>query len=379
MSTQAGIALERIEEGASFYCTRFKSRSLCSIFLASLPTEHKLSGHDPTKVGDLIRIQAGLGPSPRRLKLLAISYPITTSQEQRDVFQKAQESSHDHCTTFLDCCTFSSNKSEDVVRALFIDLTPGQVAAMSVEGTIEYRRWKSMDGGEKKVVLGDVERLSTLDIVDKLITPIIPELSALYCVGILRPEGAFPQLDITSLELRLGNIPVKWITLADLSYASAAMLWRQSMRPFPKQPDRNINSQDPLCLQLVDGSLVDLISSGIVSYPGKRESPYFVTTSKADQVTATLRFFRGPFPCGKVTIDGLSPGPKGAACIKFVVGFDHQIFKTVVNVQVMGFNVERRIELKELSYDLKQKLPHEPDKFVQPEFGIDGIIGAVPE
>ncbi|PVF98582.1 hypothetical protein CPB86DRAFT_825625 [Serendipita vermifera] len=329
------IALGSIVEGASFFCTRFEGvKHSQQPFLSSPPTEHRLSGHQPAEIQGFISNEINMEPVPGR-ELFTFSYPIATSQEQHEAFLTVKESSHDHCKAFLSGCTFDTMQSED--------LTPGQIGAMVVEGTIEDQRWKYKER-RRMVILGDVAELSIRDVVDKLIAPIVPTLSALQCVGILRPEGAFPELPSIPLELCLNNIPVKWLSLADLSYGSASMLYHQQLFNYTKKHRR--------VSMLFNGSLVDLLLFKF------REVRYFLTTSKDNQASATLGFFKDAALSDEVVLRGLSLGLKGTARIKLTIEYSITTPEWVVIIEELGSTAKTR---------------------AMPVFGIDGVIGALPE
>jgi hypothetical protein len=219
MTIHAGIALGSIAENAPFICTQFEGtdpsfRSYKS-FIPSPPTEHRLHGSNPGEILGSISGRTDLKHMTHP-RTLALSYPITTTEAQCAALKVVNQDSHDHCTAFLSACQFGIGNSQGVVEVLFIDLTPGQVAAVVMQGVIHESNWTSKNVGGK-VVLGEVDRLS-IEKFDELVTPIAPNPSTLECVAVLRPEGVFPELLSITVELKFINIPFRWVSLADLSW-----------------------------------------------------------------------------------------------------------------------------------------------------------------
>ncbi|PVF98580.1 hypothetical protein CPB86DRAFT_797211 [Serendipita vermifera] len=371
----AGIAVGRVAENAPFCCTRFTGSErrylfdFAVTFNPSPPTEHMLSSDVPEEIVDSILTKANLRTVARK-KAFTLSYPITTPQAHQVAFEVADQHAHDHCTAFLSACEFGVVSSEGVVEMMFIDLTPGQVAAVVMQGVINEGRWISKKV-RKKVTLGSVDKLSIQKVVDEIITPLAPDWSNLQCVGILRPEGAFPELLPIKMELQFINIPVRWLSLADLSYGSAMLLYRRvglSFRSHFLCGTRRYNP--PWYVELADGRLVNMLAYGYTRY--------FFTTSKDYQATATLRLSRGDILYDEVVIEGLIPKLKGVPRIKVTIdtGFAGQ---TTVTVQEWSSNLEVNLALTGGTY-----IEATGNKWIRrypikPVFGVDGVVGELPE
>ncbi|PVF98579.1 hypothetical protein CPB86DRAFT_814614 [Serendipita vermifera] len=309
-----------------------------------------------------------------------MSYPITTSQDQRLAFEKLKETSHDHFMAFIGGCEFDIEDLEDV-QVLFIDLTPGRVAAVLGEGTIHNRRW--LFGEEKeKVVLGDVPKLSAQDVIDELIVPIVPKPSALHGVGVLRPDGAFPELLPIKLELELPNVPFKWLSLADLSYGSAGFLYHHlTMDHEFRCGTRRHDKPTDFSIRLADGRFRAIIP---FCEPIIEKNSHFFTTSKDNQVTATLQFMRGNSMYQDIVVQGLTPHLKGVSRIKVSIEEEsyHQT-EIVVKIQEMGSNLNIKATLmdvvrtmSEWAYIARVGISVQRAEMA---FGEDGIIGELPE
>jgi hypothetical protein len=248
-----------------------------------------------------------LGEAKLELRTFALSYPIAATEAQSAVFKDANKGSHNHCTAILSACQFGIN-TQSVVEVLFIDLTPGQVTAMVMQGVIDQGKWSCEKEGAK-VVLGNVDQMSAQKL-DELVTLVAPNLSTVQCVAILRPEGAFPELLSIKVELNFVNIPVRWVYLADLSYGSAMRLHHQlgpkrwsvisCGGPYTPQPSWYV--------QLAGGNFVEVVPA--IKYKSG-QILHFFTTSKNNQVTATVRLAIRGFIYDGLVIEGLTPNSKG--------------------------------------------------------------------
>ncbi|PVF90779.1 hypothetical protein CPB86DRAFT_821115 [Serendipita vermifera] len=97
-----------------------------------------------------------------------------------------------------------------------------------------------------------------------------------------------------------------------------------------------------------------------------------------DQATATLRLARGNILYNEVVIEGLAPMLKGVPRIKVTVdaGFAGQ---TTVTVQEWSSNLEVNLALTErtdIEITGNEETGRRPTK---PVFGVDGVIGELPE
>ncbi|PVG00308.1 hypothetical protein CPB86DRAFT_813338 [Serendipita vermifera] len=323
----AGIALSRIAGNSPFSCTRIET-SLFTYSEVTGTTEHTLKGHGLIDIVETIThlLQR---PNDKQKPMFAISYPIALPQEQCDMLRKAHQFTQDHCTTFLEECRFNIRGDVDVADCLFLDLTPGQVAAKRVRGRIVDGRWQfEKDDATTLTILGSAEDISLEDVIDKLILPTVPNLVTVRCVAILKPEGVFPNLKSWDLNFYFLNIPVKWLSTADLSYGAARMME--------------------------------------VDFPFN------------DQTTANLQFSKERLPCGKAILEGLTPTVKGATRIKVMVQFE-DFEQTTVTIQELGSSEKTILMLEnvDLSTSKPGKVIFEEPKSVVP--GNDGVVGELPE
>ncbi|PVG00310.1 hypothetical protein CPB86DRAFT_238277 [Serendipita vermifera] len=372
--TCAGIALSRIADQAPIFCTTGDHTNLESFGPAQ---EYKLEGDS---LFDINKTLKSLDPQ-QCFRHFALSYPIYLSDEKRKDLYKTHLHTHDHCTAFLNGCHFGVGESRGDVDCLFLDLTPGQVAASLVRGEISGGQWSfSSENQVALTVLGAVGDLTVQDIVDKLVLPTTTNSATLQCVGILKPEDTFPNISTFELESRFPGIPVKWLSVADLSYGSA--VWMCRRRKFYEE----IQHASPLTLgvKLADGEIVTVIPEHS-RLPATRQ--FYFTTSKDNQTSASLQFFRGTVPCGKVTLEGLVPRSRGTARIKLSVEWVLcrttwvSCDSTTIEVEELGSAVRAKGDLGAIDWvDVqKNKGYEEGDKQLAPIFGRDGVIGALPE
>jgi hypothetical protein len=379
----AGVALGGVTEYAPFACTCFGLAEPPRIHKPSAPsslTEHALGTNTPEDIVGYITGETSLEHMERH-KTVMLSYPIATSEKQRATFKFKHGQYCDHSTAFLTGCQFGASKSPSfVAEALFIDLTPGQVAAVVMQGVIKRGTWTSKEI-RKKAVLGKVDKLP-IEKFDELVALVAPDLSNLECVAVLRPEGAFPELLPIKIELKFLNIPFKWVSLTDLSYGSFALMLHRLERysrcghiPRSKRPP-NVRY-----MHLADGTLLDTT----------HRARYIFTTSKDNQITATLRFgsksirYTENVEYEKIVIRGLTPRPKGDARIKVIIQRDTINFGggQVVRIQDLGSNLDMRLSLREKPRDGIEEMGGDsvesPVQYAKPVYGIDGVIGELPE
>jgi hypothetical protein len=186
MPESMGIALSRIADQAPFFCTKVSCSTSFGTDFES-PTEHLLEGHTLTEI--IQTITNSFSSNDRPIEVIAISCPIALSREQYEVLHRAYKHTHDHCAAFLKGCRFNVKGMIDIAECLFLDLTPGQVAAKLVRGKINYGLWQLDD--ERTValtVLGTVDELSTDDVVNKLVLPTVCSLDTIRCIGILQQK-----------------------------------------------------------------------------------------------------------------------------------------------------------------------------------------------
>jgi hypothetical protein len=380
MNIYTGIALDGITEDASLVCTRFEgadhnNRWSYKPFIPSPPTEHRLHGSNSGDIVSYISTEAR-SEYVAGQKTFAWSYPIATTGAQRVAFEAALgKDSHNHCAAFLSAYNFGAINSEGVVEALFIDLTPGQVAAMVMRGTIYGGKWTSKEPG-KKIVLGEIEKLS-IEKLDELVALVAPNLSTLQCVAVLRPDGAFPELLSIKVELKFINIPFKWVSLSDLSYGSAMLLYRRlGLECEPFGCGGNFSCPDVYCVQLADGKFINI---SIYDIAVRDRTWHFFTTSKDNQVTATLRLFGFYTAYDGIVVKGLTPGPKGTARIKVTLEYDGANSQSVVTIQDLGSNLNIRLPLRGEPWKETEELEDIFARVQDAQLGRDGVIGELPE
>jgi hypothetical protein len=389
MDIHAGIALGSITEDVPFVCTRFDGVEPLRVhkpFIPYLPTKHALHSSNPEDIMSSIPRETNL-EHMKHLRTFALSYPIATSDVQRATFEVVNRDCHDHCTAFLSACQFGVGNSQHIVESLFIDLTPGQVAAMVVQGVVDAGNWTPKDVREK-AVLGKVDTM-TVEKFDELVALVAPDLSILECVAVLRPEGAFPELLPIKLELKFVNIPFKLVSLADLSYGSAMLLYRrlglESRRPYRRGFRR---SPDIHYVELADGTFLDITKH---DRPMPIKTRYIFTTSKDNQVTATVRFgtksvrYKGSVEYEEFVIRGLEPRPKGDARISVIL--EHDTINIgggqVVTIRDLGSNLDVSLLLREKQRNGIEEIGgtsvDAPVQYAQLAYRIDGVIGELPE
>ncbi|PVG00306.1 hypothetical protein CPB86DRAFT_238067 [Serendipita vermifera] len=369
MTEWAGIALSSIANNTPFSCTRFEG-------LTPVLTEHVLKGHTPTEiVKNIANIFPPLDDGEKTR--FAISYPISLLEEQRERFYEAQDYTEDHCTTFLKRCRFNVKQSIDHADCLFLDLTPGQVAAKRVRGRIVDGFWQF--GGCKTTgltILGGVDSISLEDVIEKLILPTVESLDTVRCVAVLKPDNTFPNLATWDLNYHFFDIPVVYLSIADLSYEAACMM--ESLDPAHFECGYETDAEltlDTLSIELSDGQSICLLPF-CSTLPANRS--FYFTTSKDDQTTATLHFRKDGISCGKAILEDLIPKMRGATRIKVVVQCDDSQH-TSVTIQGLGSS-EKKVILLEDVYASNSFTASKEYKELKPlVLGIDGVIGELPE
>jgi hypothetical protein len=256
-----------------------------------------------------------------------------------------------------------------------------------MQGVIDACRWipKSV---REKTVWGQVDTL-TVEKFDELVTLVAPNLSTLECVAVLRPEGAFPELLPIKIELKFVNIPFKWVSLSDLSYGCAMLLyrrlgleWRNPYRPGFKR------SPDIYYVQLADGTFLDITQH---DRPAPIRTRCIFTNSKDNQITATLRFgtksvrHKESAQYEEIVIRGLAPRPKGDARIKVIIERDTVTIGggKVAIIQELDSKLDMRLSLIERPRDRIEEIGGTSVgtlvRYARPVYGIDGVIGELPE
>jgi hypothetical protein len=369
MPESAGIALSCIAAEPPFFCTTVKcSTPYHSTFRT--PTKHLSKGNT------IINLLSSNGRPMDGV--IAISYPIALCHKQYKNPYQNYDFTYDHCTAFLKGCWFNVKEKIDTAQCLFLDLTPGQVAAKLVLGKINNGIWQDSGKDAVLTVLGKADELSVEDVINKLVLPTVSNLDAVQCIGILRPEKSFPNISSWDLSFHFPDIPLMWLSVAELSYGSARIA--EHYTPVSKgveYEDGVSTTATSLCIKLADGQLVTLLPIGS-THPAT--GIFYLTTSKDDQTTATLQFCKDNTPCGGVMLEGLAPNSRGAVRIKVVVLFDCSR-KVTVTVQEPGSLKSTKTFLGYMR--TRFSFPSDPVRSFQgsksPSFGIDGIIGELPE
>jgi len=372
MAQRAGVALSRLEENAPFSVTRVDGAPSEKNFFP--PVEHKLDGNTVEKITSTVTRLVGFDTTLTD-NGFAISYPISLSAEQRAGFKHP---SHDHFMAFANGYDFSaimSEKSDGGFDVLFIDLTPGQVAAKLAPGGLWGDHWSFKWPGGGQTILGDAGELSPQDIVDKLITPTIATSPLVNLIGIFRPDGLSAELSAI-LESQFPNTKVTWVSLADLSHGAAVVMHRQDTIHTEYLGADYLSL--PLGIALANGTTVTVIAQDLML---PRTQAVVLTTSRDNQTTATLRFLKGTLPGGKVTIEGLTEKPKGATRIQVTVKADDE-GETVVTVQEVGGTAKKVASIENIltctAEDVKAYKEEATIKQVSPTKEGDAI-GEIPE
>ncbi|PVF99030.1 hypothetical protein CPB86DRAFT_316951 [Serendipita vermifera] len=346
MTQRAGIALGRLTYDSDFSITRVDHEPNLTF---SPPVRHKLvDGHTVKDIINTFHDVVGFDAKSEYNGFM-VSIPISASSEQYDAFINANNClSDDHFHVWVNGHIQDAQQCDEELN---IDLS------------------------------------SIGDVYDKLVVPIVPAGVKLHQIGILRPEGAFPDICATDLESKFPDTPVKWLTLDDLSYGTAVV-----MSDKPTTQTRQVSTLGtpaeaylPIGVALSTGKSVTILPKGRNFSVGRI---FFFTTSKDNQQTATVRLLRGNVPIGEVTLEGMIPRPKGEPAIKVTssykppggitvtvgeIGTDLKVKKDVENVincdDYFNGKVTEACEAYEKCLD----------KQIDMTFGENGIIGELPE
>jgi hypothetical protein len=387
MIQRAGIALSRLAYDADYSITRI-DYDLARTPSFSPPTSHKLvDGHT---VEDIMNIFDNIVGFDKTLEYngFAVSIPIGSSNEQRRAFYDANHHLlNDHFHTWASRYSKGVPHFQGDVNLLFIDLTPGQVASKSANGRTSDRSWYySNPDRDPDICLNDLISLNTQEVYDKLVKSIVPTETRLHRIGVLRPEGAFPDVSLTDLEYKFTKAPVELVTLDELSHGAAI-----TMDLAPTSPIINwcgfgepISTYLPTGIILADGKSMMILPDN-EDLPAKRK--FTLTTSQDNQTTATIRLVRGNVPFGEISLEGLIPRPKGQAAINFTLDIDED-GATTVTMEEVGTDLKKDISLGDIdSWDHSKIAPHEAyqtyhkgeSKQVGITIGENGIVGELPE
>jgi hypothetical protein len=382
MAQRAGIALSRVADNAPFVVTRVDGAPHPAT--VADPVEHKLEGLSVPEM--MSTFERAVGFTTTSIDNgFAITYPLMLPEEQRKPLEDANRfKTFGHFHAFANYYAqhhSSTTKQERDLQVLFIDLTPGQVAAKMSIGSFHSTNWYYSGGSQgKEIALGNVDYMTTQDVVNKLINPTIGKSGTLNCIGILRPEGAFPDVSSSDLEAKFPDTLIKWVSLADLSHG-IAMVMHSQLTTHDIQWTHATLISIPLGLILANGQTVTLIPAKHFLPAGAK---VLVTNSKDDQTTATLRFKKGLIPCGEVVVQGLTPQPKGTARLRVIIDCDDN-GQPSVTVEESGAALRTAGRLENLVTNHKSEDIDEYNnaerslKQILPVFGQDGVIGELPE
>ncbi|PVF91838.1 hypothetical protein CPB86DRAFT_791756 [Serendipita vermifera] len=351
MIQRAGIALSCLAYDAEFSITRL-DYDPGPIFAA--PTHHKLSDSH-TYNGFLVSI------------------PIGSSPEQRVAFFNANHfRSWDHFHVWSHLHVSNMKKDNRQINLLFIDLTPGQVASTLANGSLSPFGWGYTVIGDGSTSLEDVILLSTQDIYEKIVTPVVLSGVKVHRVGILHPKGVLPGISNAEVESLFVDTLVDWVTLDDLSHAAAFMM---SHQPTSSQVFSTFGDPETTYLTsgitLANGELVTIV-------PKDEELPtirrVILTTSQDNQTTVTVRLNRGSAPFGEVKLEGLIPRPKGQAAIKVTLQIG-PYGDVVMTVEEVGTDLKKVQTLGSILYSR----PGTDGTYLEMTFGKNGSVGELPE
>jgi hypothetical protein len=380
MIKRAGIALGRLTYDSEFSITQIdRGFGFGPTFLP--PTHHKLvDGHSVDEIFDIfhdtIGVDAKIGDNE-----LVVSYPIVASHEQARALSRLADSRpvYDHFFAWLNAYAYNYPKDEKGINVLFVDLTPGQVASKAtMNANIRKQKWFHLFHKLYTHQCGDDDSLSTHELFDKLVRSVQYSGRELNLVGILRPEGAFPDLSNTDIESKFPGVPVKWVTLDDISYGAAIMT---TYLPTAKWILMQRRTKLAIGIKLINDDLVTVMPEGQV-FPTTRK--FLLTTSQDDQTTATVQLYLGAIPWVNVTLQGLVRKPRGQTTIKTTLEID---ISTNANLKVEEIGTDLKVT-KDLGITLHLYAPRTNDKEENEEsadeqmemtLGKDGIIGELPE
>jgi hypothetical protein len=387
MIQRAGISLSRLAYDADYSITRV-DYDLTRTPSFSPPTSHKLvDGHT---VNDIMNIFDNIVGFDKTLGYngFAVSIPIGSSNEQRRAFYDAN---HHHLNDHFH--TWASRYSKGVpyfqgdVNLLFMDLTPGQVASKLVNGRTSGRSWYyNSPDRDPDICLNDLVSLNTQDVYEKLVKSIVPTETRLHRIGILRPEGAFPEVSLTDLEHKFMNVPVELVTLDELSHGAAIAMDQAPTSPIIDwcgfgEPE---STSLPTGIILADDRAMMILPEN-EDLPARRK--FTLTTSRDNQTTATIRLVRGNVPFDEISLEDLIPRPKGQAAINFTLDIDED-GATTVTMEEVGTDLKKEKSLGDIKHwDYSTIALHEAhqayhkgeSKQVGITVGENGIIGELPE
>lgn len=379
MAQRAGIALSRLAYDADFSIIRIDGAP--GRARLSPPARHRLDdGHTTKDILNTFKRSVEFDTRPCDNGFM-VSFPIAASEEQRNALNMATRyRACDHLHAWANRFTKGA-LSRGGIDILLIDLTPGQVASRVSRGCVDSQRWiyqvlLNSEVFYNDVILNDVIISTVDDVVDKLITPIVPPSRKLDRIGVFRAPEAPLCLLLEDLRARFPGTLVDWVTLNELSYGAALAMHRIETLD-TVAPIHTASANVPVGVMLADGKVVTILP-GFFCLPTKRK--VWFTTSQDNQTTITVRLLRGILPYGEVKLEGLLPRPKGEARIKVtfsIVGAGY----SSITVEDLYSNLRKSETLGEIGDDfwaiMAYKLTEE--KQIGVMVGKDGIMGELPK
>ncbi|PVF92714.1 hypothetical protein CPB86DRAFT_801802 [Serendipita vermifera] len=384
MPSLAGIALSRLAYDAQFTITQLDGFPGTGV--SRPPTIHTLS--EAHTIKDMIDafdgiIDFDLTDDDNGYN---IAFPIAATPEQREGIRKAKLYSYNHFHAWANWIgEYNDGKGKRDVYLLFVDWTPGQVAAKVGYGNLNSWGWSYNLIGSKSVILSEEEQQgaeswTAQDVYDKLVKLLLPPNNKrLELVGILRPEGSLPNLSASELGSMFNSVPVKWIQLTDISHGAAVVINREAL-VYHSEPDDEgpIEILLPTGITLANGIPITIVSANTYC---PVECKLFFTNSKDNQTTATVKILHGTTPVNELTLKGLTPKLKGDARIKVMfeinqhgdaslgieeVGGDNKVYKDFEDILIW--------DQAEIDAYAKETTNKQIDMVI----GADGVVGELP-
>jgi hypothetical protein len=373
MIRRAGIALDRFTYDSEFSITQV-DRNPRPTFSSS--AHHKLvDGHSVEEIINIFHDTVGFD-SRSENNGFVVSLPMSASCAQMNAFLAANH--RRVCDHFAACIAlYGSNVS---VRRdfyiLFIDLMPSQIGSWMGRAD-SWARWYT---GIHRRVGEYTGPLNTGESFHELIKSIIPRETRLDLIAIFRHRGAFPHVSTTNLNSRLPDVPIKWMTLGDISQGLAILMARDSVVwPENRAVVRPPQTPLPMGIKLANGNVMTIVPKG-EALPIERLLIF--TTSKDDQHTATVQFCPG-MPEAKVTLEGLAPRLRGQAAIKVTLYIDIYGITMLTMEEIrtgLKITADRETVARLYIPDAHSNGKSEgAEKQVEMVVGKDGIIGELPE
>jgi hypothetical protein len=386
MIERAGIALSRLAFDATYNITRVSGAPGPAIFTPA--TSHVLS--DTSSIPKIMEAfdQAVGFDTSLPYNGFTVAYPIGANSRQREAFHNANLYAHDHFHAWANGYGVKNKSQEERrdVNFLFVDLTPGQIAAKLARGNVGSRGWTYNLRGGNLISLSEQEENErqgwpAQEVFDKFVQSIVPEDIQLNLVGILRPEGPFPNLSASELVSKFGDgVQAQWVTLDDLSYGAAIIMNRQRVYGSDEEWDGPTHTYLPTGVRLANGQILTILHAN-VHCPTNINALF--TTYQDEQTTVTIRLLLGTSPFGNpVTLENITPKPRGQARIKVryeLTEYGHgRLF-----VEEMGEKSGKVFKgLGSALYYNKTEIEayrnETTNKQIEITYGKDGVVGELP-